>query len=206
MLGRQLAHPTGLTGTAIASLMRRANGRANRLSIEALNVTPTDAVLELGFGPGDGLLRLAKLTPRGKIFGVDHSEAMTRQAWRRCSRLVHSGHLQLIRSTFEKIPLPDHSVDKVLAVNAAYFWHDDETILREIRRVLRSSGRISIYVTDAVQMLRWQFVHPETHRLFTNNDLKDMLTRAGFAESAIDVTRHRVAPGVDGWIATAEKK
>jgi hypothetical protein len=46
--------------------MAIANDEPNRLAINALELQPTDRVLELGFGPGWGLRTIAAHVPMGK--------------------------------------------------------------------------------------------------------------------------------------------
>ena len=66
-MGRQLRHPSGFPGRMIGQAMAIANRRPNRLAIEALGVAPEDVVLELGFGPGRAVGKLALLIGTGCV-------------------------------------------------------------------------------------------------------------------------------------------
>ncbi|MFI7439401.1 hypothetical protein [Nonomuraea indica] len=64
-----------------------SNRERNIWAVSLLDVQPTDRVLEIGFGPGFGpgvaIAEFADRATRGHVFGIDHSQAMVRQAARR---------------------------------------------------------------------------------------------------------------------------
>lgn len=202
-IGRQLAHPTGLTGRLAGHAMRILNARPNALAVAALDLHPADAVLELGCGPGHGVRLLADRVPDGVVHAVDRSAVMLAQARARNRAAVAAGRVRFYRGPFESLPFPGASMDKVLAVNVAYFWRDADAVLGEVRRVLRPGGLLSVYVTDAAVMGRWKFADPETHRLFDRDGLAAVLRAGGFRADRIAVAPVAVLPGVPGLVATA---
>lgn len=184
--------------------MALANRRPNRAAIAALDIQPGDHILELGFGPGAAITAMAALAPRGRIYGVDKSQAMLELARRRNVTAIRAGRVALRQSPFEALPLPDASVDKILAVNVVYFWTDAAPILREVRRVLRPGGLVSIYATDASAMGRWKFAGPETHRLFDRQSLAALLQGGGFHEERICIREVQPVPGIRGLLAVID--
>lgn len=204
-IGRQLGHPTGLAGRMVGNAMRIANRRPNALAINALEIGPRDDILELGFGPGQAIERMVAQAPFGRIYGVDRSAVMLDQARKRNADAIRSGRVYLKQCEFDRIPLSDASVDKILAVNVIYFWNDVAKVLQEVRRVLRPGGLLSIYATDASAMRHWKFAGPDTHRLFDADELIAALRHSGFVHDKIDVVKIRAAPGVPGLIARIEK-
>jgi ubiquinone/menaquinone biosynthesis C-methylase UbiE len=202
-IGRQLQCPSGEVGSVAGLVMRIVNVGPNRLSVDTLQIEPEDTILELGFGPGHGLKLLASRAKAGMVHGVDLSPVMLEQATLRNRTAIRAGRVVLHRSGFDAVPLADASVNKVLAVNVIYFWHDAARVLCEIRRVLRPGGRLVIYATDAATMRRWKFAGEDTHRHWTRNDLLAALCGAGFAPRAIAVREVTLVGGVHGLIATA---
>jgi ubiquinone/menaquinone biosynthesis C-methylase UbiE len=202
MIGRQLQRPSGLSGRLTGALMRMVNAKPNRMAVEALRVEPQDVVLELGFGPGHAIAMLAAQAKTGLVYGVDQSPVMLEQAQTRNRHAIDAGRVFLYEAPFERLPFWQASVDKILAVNVIYFWHDVPAVLQEIRRVLRPGGRIVIYATDASTMRRWKFAGPETHRLFSASELTAILRQGGFDGHHVEVSNIRVAKGIDGLIAT----
>ena len=64
---------------AVAFLGRESTFR--RRGVEALELEPGEAVLELGCGPGNSLGRLREAVgPEGRVVGVDYSEGMVERA------------------------------------------------------------------------------------------------------------------------------
>ncbi|MGO8918453.1 MAG: class I SAM-dependent methyltransferase [Stellaceae bacterium] len=201
-IGRQLRHPTGPVGWTAGHLMGLLNARPNALSIAALNLQATDDILELGCGPGHGVRLMAAQSPRSVICAIDQSATMIAQARRTNRDAIRSGRVRLYRGTFEELPFPNRSMDKILAVNVVYFWRDAETVLREVRRVLRPNGVLSVYVTDAQTMRRWKFAEPQTHRLFDRDELAGMLRLGGFYDEPIAVASIQLLWGITGLIGT----
>ena len=185
--------------------MEFANRRPNRAAIDALSIRSADDILELGFGPGCAIKEMAALAPLGTIYGVDRSPVMLAQARKRNSKAISSEHVVLKQGRFEDLPLPDASVDKILAVNVVYFWDDARPVLAEAQRVLRAGGLVSIYATDASTMRRWKFAGPETHRTFDRHTLAELLQNGGFDRGQIWIRKVRITLNVFGLIATAKK-
>lgn len=183
--------------------MEVANRGPNLAAIDALEIRPADDILELGFGPGAAIKKLAALAPRGQVYGVDKSPVMLAQARKRNNREILSGRIVLKLGSFGDLPFPSDSVDKILAVNVVYFWDDARQVIQEARRVLRPGGLISIYATDAQTMRRWKFAGPETHRTFDRNSLADLLQSGGFDSDKIRIRTIHATQNISGLIATA---
>jgi SAM-dependent methyltransferase len=185
--------------------MAVANDEPNRLAIDALGLQPTDEVLELGFGPGWGLRTIAACIPDGKVFGVDQSDRMLRQATSMNQAAIAKGRVVLSKGPFSPLPWIDSTFHKILLVNVAYFFHSDGRDMAEVYRVLRLGGRVAIYVTSRETMSKWPFSGPETHRSFDRNELLDLLEDAGFQRSDIKIKDLQLPLGIKGLVATAVK-
>ncbi|SKA10642.1 Methyltransferase domain-containing protein [Enhydrobacter aerosaccus] len=202
-LGRQLREPRGWAGRLTGLAMRVVNDECNRLAVEALAIHATDTVLEVGCGPGHGLALAAAQAPNGRLYGVDRSAVMLEQAAARNRGAVRSGRLVLTTGAFDALPFADRSMDKVLAVNVAYFWDREGRVAREIRRVLRPSGTLALYVTDRATMAHWPFAGADTHIHWDEHSLASMLHAGGFPQATIEVWKVRLRGGVQGLVAVA---
>jgi SAM-dependent methyltransferase len=185
--------------------MAMVNDEPNRLAIDALGLGPGDRVLELGFGPGWSLRTIAARTRGARVYGVDQSARMLEQATRTNEVAVTSGRMVLVQGPFSPLPWIDEMFDKVLLVNVLYFFDSDGQDISEAYRVLRSGGRLVIYVTARDTMQKWPFSGPDTHRTFDVHDLTSLLVNAGFHWSDIKITDAEFALGIKGIIAVAEK-
>src|ERR1700750_2396976 len=91
----QFEHPTGVLGWLVGILMGWETRERNAWAVCALQLQPTDNVLEIGFGPGNAIAEAAK-TARF-VAGIDHSEVMLRQASQLNARAIHEGRVELKR-------------------------------------------------------------------------------------------------------------
>jgi SAM-dependent methyltransferase len=142
----QFGRPTGIPGWIAGWIMahRTSNRRRNAWAVSLLDVQRDDRVLEIGFGPGIAIRELSRAAPEGYVFGLDHSAVMVRQATRRNADGVRRGQVDLSLGSAETLPAFDLPFDKILAVNAALSWDRPVELLRNLRRVLRTGGRIAI--------------------------------------------------------------
>lgn len=134
------AHPRGLRGRLAGRLMALVNRRASR-EVAALvplrsGDTPSDTVLEVGFGPGVLLAALRARPERPVLVGVDPSAEMAELAARR----VPEAEVRL--GTADRTGLPDASVDRVVSLNTVAIWPDLDAGLDELCRVVRPGGSI----------------------------------------------------------------
>ncbi len=200
-IAQQFAKPEGICGRLVGTAMGLINHLPNMRAIELLDIVERDDVLEIGFGPGWALKRMAKLARSGTIVGVDRSPTMFRQAQARNRTAIEDGKVKLIQGRFEQLPLESATVDKVLAVNVIYFCSPEGTALKEARRVLRRGGTMSIYVTDCSSMRRLQFIGPETKQTFDRKGLEDFLSDSAFGSDQIDIHSVWLPFGFRGLVA-----
>jgi arsenite methyltransferase len=147
----------------------------NRLVLEGLQLRPDDDVLEVGFG-GGGLLAMLLRSTSGEVHGVDISSPMAARARR---RFGGQPRIHLARGTVESLPLDDASVDKACSVSNIYFWTDPGAALRELARVLRPGGMLSIGFEPPEELRKWPG-HRYGFRLFPENEIRELMAEAGF--------------------------
>lgn len=178
----QAQRPRGVVGWANGWLfaLRPSNRRRNVWAVRLLDVQPTDRVLEIGFGPGIAIAAFAARAVRGRVFGVDHSQAMVRQAARRNAAAVRAGRVHLTRASVDRLPSFGDPLDAILAVNSVGFWPEPVERLGELRRLLRPGGRIAL-----VSQPRCPGATRDTTARAAQ-ELQDLLTRAGFARPRVE--------------------
>ena len=136
----QFGCPTGSLGRIVGHIMAIKNSKMNDFAIETLDVQPEDQILEIGFGHGKTIRKIAGLAPKGFVAGVDISDVMVRQASRRNRDFIENGRVELCQASVSDIPYEYGRFNKVLAVNNYQFWPNAELNLDEIRRVLCRDG------------------------------------------------------------------
>ena len=120
--------------------MDRRNARAHKFALRRLHVQNTDSVLEIGFGTGRLLRKIAKAVPSVHVSGVDPSELMLRTAEKRTKKFRKKGRVDLKLGDASALPWPDSHFDKAAALHCFHFWNDPVHDIGEVRRVLKPGG------------------------------------------------------------------
>jgi ubiquinone/menaquinone biosynthesis C-methylase UbiE len=166
-------------GRVIAEIMARETVKLNEQALRVLAPSPTDWVLEVGFGHGRTIERIASIITSGRVCGLDVSEAMLDMAVRRNGRGIAAGRVDLRMGDCASMPFDDASFDRALSVHTVYFWRDPNLCLREIRRVLRPGARLVLGFLRADSPGRTRFPR-EVYAFYDESDVKTMLAAAAF--------------------------
>jgi len=103
-----------------------------------------DVVLDVGSGSGTDALISSTLTgPRGKVYGLDMTQAMLDKL-RRNIAAMGAQNVAPLEGNAEEIPLPDASVDVVTSNGVLNLVPDKPRAFAEIVRVLKPGGRVQI--------------------------------------------------------------
>ncbi len=140
-MARQSRQPSGYFGRLLMGpYLDRANARVNRLVFDCLELEPENRVLEVGFGGGDLLFRIAARV--GRVDGIDLSSEMVAAAQRRAARLGLEQRVRLHCAGLEQLPFAEAEFDRACSVHTVYFWSDLERGLAEFARVLKPGARL----------------------------------------------------------------
>ncbi|MDR0570411.1 MAG: class I SAM-dependent methyltransferase [Clostridiales Family XIII bacterium] len=180
-VGGQLHKPAGVGGRLVMFVASRQNDRQYRETESALGLRDGDAVLDIGFGNGYLLRRLAG-NHGSRFYGVDVSEDMLRVAGRSCRRHIREGRVALSLGDASRTGFPDGFFDKAYTVNTVYFWPDLGEGFAEAFRVLKPGGLFvnAFYAKDFLDTLpvaRRGYAKRPTERLVEAGEA------AGFAVS-----------------------
>jgi arsenite methyltransferase len=182
-IARQLSRPTGLFGRIMGRLMNRHNAKLNAYAVRQLDLTPSDRILEIGFGGGVTLPSL--IAGAAFVGGVDRSREMVRRAKARFSEAVSAGRAIFREGNVEELPFEVSSFGKVCTVNTVYFWSSLDAGFAEIHRVLSPGGRVVVGFLPKERMDRMGM--PKD--IFTSRAPEDViaaLTKAGFSDVRIE--------------------
>lgn len=112
---------------------------------ELASVTEISAVLEIGSGPGEVALEIARRLPGAEVVGVDLSETMIDAALRRARVEGLDGRVRFVLADAAALPFPDASVDAVVSTLSLHHWAEPPAVFAEIARVLHPGGTALIY-------------------------------------------------------------
>jgi SAM-dependent methyltransferase len=194
----QMGKPAGRLANTAARWMNLGNRIINGQAIARLGAVAGERVIDVGYGGGLGLRKL--LTAGCRVVGLDPSRPMARYCGRHLAPERLSGRLALIVGEVEHLPLADASIDKALAVNTIYFWHDPGAGFSELRRVLRPGGTL-VVATSAARTCRF-FGFGSKDLFIPNPDtIRNLARLAGFRHTAIE--RHHGPGGTRLVVCTA---
>jgi ubiquinone/menaquinone biosynthesis C-methylase UbiE len=113
----------------------------------ALALKSGESVLEIGFGPGRGLVDFAnQVGESGKVCGLDISEGMVKVAQERLEKEHLASRAELTVGDGRHLPYGDDSFDAVFMSFTLELFDltDIPTVLQQCKRVLRSGGRLGV--------------------------------------------------------------
>jgi len=135
----------GYTRDQLMDELARANlglGCGNPLSMA--NLREGETVLDLGSGAGfDAFLAVQAVGRRGRVIGVDMTPEMIQKARQHAATLGFD-NVEFTHGEIEDLPVPDSTVDVVISNCVINLSPDKPAVYREIYRVLKPGGRISI--------------------------------------------------------------
>ncbi len=187
-MASQLRQPHGWFGSLVMSrMLDRGNRKIADSTLELLQLEPGHQVLEIGFGGGYALSRLAERLSAGVATGVDVSPEMVARARSRFARQIDSGRLRIQVGDACRLPFPDAAFDRVFTVNTIYFWREVMAGLGEIRRVLKPDGLAAISIRSKERMQRSALTRYDAfERLFSPEELVEVMREARFREIRLD--------------------
>ena len=171
-LSRQLGGPTGPLGSLVARMLNKGNGPVIVAAIEALDLTGSEEVADIGFGGGLGLDQLLDKTRNGgRVHGVEPSPDMLKRACKAHRPQVAAGRLALHDAGMESLPIADGALDGWISLNTVYFVENLPTAFAELRRVLAPSGTGVLGIADP----DWMAQQPFTKYTFTVRPVTDVV-------------------------------
>ena len=136
-LGNQLRHPKGPLSKWIGMYMQKGNDEINTWTIDLLDLDADKVLLEVGIGNGSTLNRIASNKKVRKLYGVDLSDDMIKEAAKLNKKFIENGMIELQQGNVLFLPYKESTIDTVLSVHTIYFWPDIDQGLSEIHRVLK---------------------------------------------------------------------
>jgi ubiquinone/menaquinone biosynthesis C-methylase UbiE len=177
---KQLSHPSGILGRfVLPRAWNKRNSALNEVALNSLALRPGDRVLEVGFGGGHLLSRMADVITDGFLAGVDVSPAMVAFCEKRYRSLVREGKLELRCARAEALPYPSAYFSKACSVNSIFYWQNASQAISELWRVLAEGGMLVLCFTCKGSLEKRGFANSGI-TLYAADEVQQMMETSGF--------------------------
>ncbi len=180
LFARQLSHPSGILGRfVLPRVWNKRNSALNEVALNSLALRPGDRVLEVGFGGGHLLGRIASAITGGFLAGVDVSPAMVTFCEKRYRSLIREGELELRCASAESLPYPPTYFTKACSVNSIFYWQNAPQAISELWRVLAEGGMLVLCFTCKGSLEKRGFANSKI-TLYAAEEVQQMMEISGF--------------------------
>jgi ubiquinone/menaquinone biosynthesis C-methylase UbiE len=181
--------PKGHQGRLVAALMNKQHEALTLWGFTHVDIKPDYVILDVGCGGGKTLSRLAQRADQGKVFGIDYSADMVEYSKKVNRKLIAENRVEIVEGSVENMGFPDNSFDLVTAIEIYYFWHSLSDALREIKQVLKPSGKLLMVnemIKDGVYEIKHAELIEKAHvRLLPLDKIRNIMHAVGFADVQI---------------------
>ncbi len=140
---------------------------ARERGLSVLNVKSGESVLEVGYGTGHSIVALSNAVGvHGRVTGIDISPGMQKVAQKRVTEADLQAHVELLVGDVPPISVDDNSQDVVTTSFTLELFPLETipTVLQEIRRVLKLSGRFGLVSMATVTVSEPESVMEKTYK------------------------------------------
>ncbi len=191
---------------ASAAAQRHLESLDNTFVDQVLSLMPrgnalTGFLLDVGCGPGNIALKLARRSPGLTIVGLDRSRNMVRAACQAAAKVGVEGRVFFQQARAGEIPCPGGTFDMVLSNSVLHHLADPSIVLEEMLRVAKPGGAIVVRDLRRPSRLacpwhvRWYGRHysgimkrlfeDSVRAAYTPEELAGLLGRSGMSKASI---------------------
>lgn len=182
----QSRKPAGWFGRYVMPrIFNIGNADLNSFVLEMLQLKMTDRVLEIGFGTGKLINKMAGIAGGGIVDGIDFSEEMLKQAMRINQHHISNGIVRLRQGECRELPYKGDSFDKLCSINTLYFWEKPDMYFMEMFRVLKPGGKIAIGFRDGEQFENLN-LSKAIFTMYSPDEVAGLLVTAGFSDVRVE--------------------
>lgn len=147
--------PTDLPDYApMLTAYHRAHAAEHRAMVGDLSVRAGECVLDMPCGDGTYTVLLAeKVGSSGSVVGLDLSASYLELARARADQSAHAAHIRFQAGDIASLPFDDNTFDLIWCAQSMYSLPNPLGALRELRRVVRPGGTVSVFENDTLHQI-----------------------------------------------------
>lgn len=178
-LASQFSKPHGIGGLFMSHIFAKDNQKQNDWVISLLNIQPDDKILEIGYGNGKSIFKLAQKY-NAFISGIDSSKIMFKKASQLNKEKIKTGNVEIKLGEVPPLPYNDETFNKIFAVYVLYFWDKPLDVLKEIYRILKKGGAVALYLSTKETLKNISYTQTKIFHSYTAKELTKLYQDAGF--------------------------
>jgi ubiquinone/menaquinone biosynthesis C-methylase UbiE len=204
LIASQARKPTGWMGKVLmTAAFDQGNARLNDFIFDHLKLTPTDQILEIGFGSGQLFQKILKVVTGTKVCGVDFSNDMVTRLQKHLRKSKNfDQNFELKQGEVSALPYAENTFDKICSANTLYFWPKPLEDAKQILKVLKPGGVLLLGFRVRAQMEKIPFIQ-HGFTIYSPEEVQKLLLEAGF--KSVEILSRKEAAGFDSYIALAKK-
>ncbi|MGH0430911.1 class I SAM-dependent methyltransferase [Bacillus hominis] len=136
----QAKNPRGTIGSSMLYIMNAAHTRLANWALQKIHIREDAVILDIGCGGGKTIHSLSRLTPHGKIYGIDYSEQAVENSKKTNTKDVETEKVIIHQASVSSIPYTTNFFNLITAFQTHYFWPDVEHDMKEVFRILKPNG------------------------------------------------------------------
>jgi arsenite methyltransferase len=164
------------------------------------HISEGDTVIDLGSGAGnDAFVVRRTVGEKGKVIGIDFSEAMINKARANVDKLGYN-NIEFRQGDIEKMPVTSEKADVIISNCVLNLVPNKENVFKEIFRVLKQKGHFSI--SDIVLIGELPAKLKQAAEMYAGcvsgaiqkDEYLDIIKRTGFTKLAVQKEKKIVIP------------
>ncbi|MGB6689199.1 MAG: class I SAM-dependent methyltransferase [Terracidiphilus sp.] len=201
-LPRQVSKPGKWVGRPFAWLMNVTHSRLTDWGLRQISLEKDMTILDVGCGGGRTIQKLAAVAD--KVFGIDYAAGSVAASRAKNADLIRAGRVEVIQAPVSRLPFPECTFDLVTAVETQYYWPNLSEDMREILRVLKPGGRLTV-IAETYKRGRGNSLLGPAMKLLGGSNLsvdeqRELFAKAGYTDISI------IEEGRKGWICAIGRK
>ena len=168
----------------------QGNAFLNDFVNELVSVHIDDRIIEIGFGTGKLIYKMAQQIDKGLVEGIDFSRTMASIARKRNKKNIANGKVKIFEGNFDEKPYEKEKFTKACSVNTLYFWPDPVHTARRIAEILKPDGKLILAFED-IEQLKQRKLNQDVFHLYSKEEVQNLLINAGFSKDVSVVSRKK---------------
>ena len=200
-LARQARKPQRWIGRPFLWAMNSSHSTLTNWGLQHVLIEKDFRILDIGCGGGRTVQKLAAIATEGFVSGVDYASGSVAVSRSKNASLIKSGRVEIREASVSQLPFADCSFDLAVAVETQYYWPDLVNDMKEVRRVLKSGGRL-VVIAETYKGGRFDNLKAPVMKLLKSSHLsaedhRELFVAAGYDDVQVIEEKKR------GWICAS---